>query len=616
MKKYKEVILQDGVTLYFDDNNCCEKIKIEKDIDTLILSGPDSAKELSYDFNLLPDNFEKDAVFNSITTLEIKENVVGVNISNLMFPNIRKVISKSKHFQNGDVLKKIFKRKKDEDYVMLLNSFCKKKDEVLDLTGVDTIGPYALSGCESENIINSDYISFCEHDAFSNAGILKKPYKNGIIMFGDIIADINYDCCNIIIPDDEINIRVCSSDIEWSRLAKITVHSDSVIRMILATSFLLPEKINIEYTSDNVHLCEIEMIARSQGVQYINLQNHPTYKSIDGIIYSDDGKNVLVCPRGREGKVVIAEGTESISENVFMHSAISEVVFPTTMKKIGKRAFYGCENLINIDFGIGITEIGDMKNTQVFSFCSNLKSICFPRQVKTIGAHAFSNCGIETLELNEGLEVVGKNAFSECTINHVSFPESIRYIGASSFDTVQEITAKKYISDILFAIKWIWPAGDDKVCGLTINNKRILVPRTACSEENISSVNDILNEYFLNEESSESVMEDVQTLFVYGRTMNEREDLAVTMYIDDKSNAQAYEYIYRHSSFIIKRYIKEERTTNEILDFMRIGVIRNDVLPQVLEYAQEKKSPELISYTLQQMRESNLTINTEDNLKI
>ena len=29
MKKYKEVILQDGVTLYFDDNNCCEKIKIE-----------------------------------------------------------------------------------------------------------------------------------------------------------------------------------------------------------------------------------------------------------------------------------------------------------------------------------------------------------------------------------------------------------------------------------------------------------------------------------------------------------------------------------------------------------------------------------------------------------
>lgn len=98
--------------------------------------------------------------------------------------------------------------------------------------------------------------------------------------------------------------------------------------------------------------------------------------------------------------------------------------------------------------------------------------------------------------------------------------------------------------------------------------------------------------------------------------MNEREDLAVAMYIDDKSNTPAYEYIYRHSSFIIKRYIKEERTTNEILDFMRIGVIRNDVLPQVLEYAQEKKSPELISYTLQQMRESNLIINTEDNLKI
>ena len=61
-------------------------------------------------------------------------------------------------------------------------------------------------------------------------------------MFGDIIADINYDCCNIIIPDDEINIRVCSSDIEWGKPAKITVHSDSVIRMILATSFYYQKK--------------------------------------------------------------------------------------------------------------------------------------------------------------------------------------------------------------------------------------------------------------------------------------------------------------------------------------------------------------------------------------
>lgn len=30
MKKYKEVIFQDGVTLYFDDNNCCEKSKLKR----------------------------------------------------------------------------------------------------------------------------------------------------------------------------------------------------------------------------------------------------------------------------------------------------------------------------------------------------------------------------------------------------------------------------------------------------------------------------------------------------------------------------------------------------------------------------------------------------------
>lgn len=617
MKKYKEVIFQDGVTLYFNNENCCEKIKIEKDIDTLILSGPDDIKKWSCDFNLLPDNFKKGTMFDSITTLEIKENVSGINISNLMFPNVRKVISKSSRFQSGSLLKRIFKRNEDEDYVMLLNSFCRKKDEVIDLSGINAIGPYALSGCESSNVINSNDIKFCEHYAFANAGVLKTPYENGVIMFGDIIADIDYNCRNIVIPDNKMDIRACSPDIEWNKIDEMTIHSNTVMRMILSMTNQLPRTVNIECVNDNVHLYEIEMIAHSQGVQYINLQNHRTYKSVDGIIYSNNGKNVLACPKNREGIIVIAEGTESISEDVFMHSAISEVVFPSTMKKIRKRAFYGCENLTNIDFGIGITEIGDMKNTQVFSFCKNLKSISFPQQIKTIGAHAFRNCGIEAVELNEGLETIGKNAFSECRIKHISFPKSIRYIGASSFDTVQEITAKKYTADILFAIEWIWPAGDYKTCSLTVKNKRVLIPRTACSEENISSVNDILNKYFLNnKELSETVIEDIQTLFIYGRTMNEREDLAIAMYLYDKSNTQAYEYIYRHSSFIIKRYIKEERAAKEILDFMRIGVVRKDVLPQVLEYAQKNNDTELISYTLQQTKESNLVRDIGDNLKI
>lgn len=129
MKNYKEVISQDGVILYFNNENCCEKIEVKKNIDTLILSGPDDIKKWSCDFNLLPDNFKKGTVFDSITTLEIKENVSGINISNLMFPNVRKVISKSSRFQSGDVLKRVFKRNEGENYVMLLNSFCRKKGQ-------------------------------------------------------------------------------------------------------------------------------------------------------------------------------------------------------------------------------------------------------------------------------------------------------------------------------------------------------------------------------------------------------------------------------------------------------------------------------------------------------
>lgn len=67
------------------------------------------------------------------------------------------------------------------------------------------------------------------------------------------------------------------------------------------------------------------------------------------------------------------------------------MIFPDTMQTIGDEAFYACEKLKEIDFGHGITRIGENGNQHMFSGCA-FKKITFPPQIKEIGISAFSLC--------------------------------------------------------------------------------------------------------------------------------------------------------------------------------------------------------------------------------
>ncbi len=78
----------------------------------------------------------------------------------------------------------------------------------------------------------------------------------------------------------------------------------------------------------------------------ISLQNivvdpqNEYYCDIDGVLFTKDKKTLVAFPEGRLGdKYVVPEGTEVIGENAFMHAGITEVVMPSTLKKIEPDAF-------------------------------------------------------------------------------------------------------------------------------------------------------------------------------------------------------------------------------------------------------------------------------------
>ena len=63
----------------------------------------------------------------------------------------------------------------------------------------------------------------------------------------------------------------------------------------------------------------------------------------------------------------------------------NEVIIPDGVKRIGKEAFYDCENLTSITIPNGVTSISD----KAFQLCTGLASITIPDSVTSIGDEAF-----------------------------------------------------------------------------------------------------------------------------------------------------------------------------------------------------------------------------------
>lgn len=65
----------------------------------------------------------------------------------------------------------------------------------------------------------------------------------------------------------------------------------------------------------------------------------------------------------------------------FAESDIKSVTLPSTLKRIGERAFFNCKSLHYIKLQDGITEIGD----KAFASCNKLSDIFIPETVTAIG---------------------------------------------------------------------------------------------------------------------------------------------------------------------------------------------------------------------------------------
>lgn len=115
------------------------------------------------------------------------------------------------------------------------------------------------------------------------------------------------------------------------------------------------------------------------------------------------------------------------------------VVIGKDVKRIPSRLFYPLDtipslnpNVVSITFEEGsiVSSIGDY----AFYNLSNVDSLEIPSSVKKIGKYAFYGNGFETIKFNEGLEEINEHAFDTSkNVKNITLPNSIKSVGKAAF---------------------------------------------------------------------------------------------------------------------------------------------------------------------------------------
>ena len=84
-----------------------------------------------------------------------------------------------------------------------------------------------------------------------------------------------------------------------------------------------------------------------------------------------------------EGNLIIPEGVERIAPYAFYGQDIISVTIPASVTSINSSAFYGCENLQQVNFveNSNLTAIDEY----AFGSCDELEKIILPQKLTTIG---------------------------------------------------------------------------------------------------------------------------------------------------------------------------------------------------------------------------------------
>ena len=146
-------------------------------------------------------------------------------------------------------------------------------------------------------------------------------------------------------------------------------------------------------------------------------ENNTKYKSIDGNLYSKDGKALIQYALGKKDtSFVIPNSVTSIEFCAFSScTSLTSVTIPDSVTSIGGYAFYNCTSLTSVTIPDSVISIGD----SAFYGCTSLTSVTIGDSVNSIGRSALSICTSLTIYCEAESKPSGWNSYwkdSDCPV--------------------------------------------------------------------------------------------------------------------------------------------------------------------------------------------------------
>ena len=209
-------------------------------------------------------------------------------------------------------------------------------------------------------------------------------------------------------------------------------------------------------------------------------ENNPVFKSIDGNLYSKDGKTLIKYTKSKkEESFTVPEGVTEIGEWAFRYSEyLTSIHLSDSVTAIGEEAFINCENVTTVTFGAGVTSFArsafyicyhlenilvDEKNPVYQSIDGNMyskdgktfirypegktaTSFTIPDGVTVIDESAFAECSnLKSIQLPDGITKIGDRAFEDCrNLESIQLPDSVTSIGEEAFISCRGLTSVYY----------------------------------------------------------------------------------------------------------------------------------------------------------------------------